>query len=506
MSKARSISKLTPATSGVVSIAGTAALKVPVGTTAERPSGEVGLVRYNSTTGFTEVYNSGVGWSSIGQPPPTIIGVSPVSYNGESGTSFTITGTNFTSDATIKFIINAGTEYTAATVTFLNSTEIIATTPQDFTTAQEPLDVKIIQSSGVSILADCIDCGGAPTWTTAAGTLATYIYPFDTTYNTSVSATDPDVGATITYSVSSGSLPANASFNTSTGAITGSIANPNASNVTNTFDILATDNAGNTSIRTFNIIRQWADGSTAARANTSASAIKTLTGTTSDGVYYIKPSGGSGTAFQTYCIMSRDGGGWMKILQYYGGTSMNTSSAINAGGTWVNAEVNAAAGKLTNADILALQANGTNTSFLFRVTGGSDNLLNNGSGTGKFAVASGVLANWGTSTDPTVTHTFSLDMTSDGTYEYSCTYTNDTRALCTTWSGVGGGVLWYTDHNYNGTFGASPPNASAPQCYGFLATGFGTNLHWMSGLSTQSTGATGWGGTSNSSSASIFIK
>lgn len=243
---------------------------------------------------------------------------------------------------------------------------------------------------------------------------------------------------------------------------------------------------------------------------TSAAAIKAANPSATDGVYWIKPTGGSGTAFQTYCIMSRDGGGWMKILQYYGGTNMNNSSAINASGTWINAEINGAAGKLSNTDILALQSTGTNTSFLFRVTGGSDNLLNNGVGTGKFTVASGTLGNWGTAIDPTTTHTLSLDMTSDGTYEYSCTYTNDTRSLCgpdNYWSGVGGGAIWYIDHNYNGTFSASPPNSSGvPICYGFDATGFGTNLHWMSGLSTGSGASIGWGGTSNSSSAAIFIK
>jgi hypothetical protein len=250
MSKARSISKLTPATSGVVSIAGTAALKVPVGTTAERPSGEVGLVRYNSTTGFTEVYNSGVGWTNVGVPPPTITSVTPVTYNGESGTSFTITGANFTSDAGIKFVTNDGTEYPSATVTFVNSIQITATTPQDFTVAQEPLDIKLTQASGTTTLVDCIDCGGTPTWTTTAGSLGTIYDSMRATATLQVAAVDPDSSATISYSVVSGALPTGMTLNSSTGAITGT-ASAVVSDTTYNFTIRATDNAGNTSDRAF---------------------------------------------------------------------------------------------------------------------------------------------------------------------------------------------------------------------------------------------------------------
>jgi len=360
MSKARSISKLTPASSGVVSIAGTAALKVPVGTTAERPSGEVGLVRYNSTTGFTEVYNSGVGWTNIGVPPPTISNVTPVTYNGESGTSFTITGTNFIADAGIKFVTNDGTEYPAATVTFVNSTQITATTPQDFTVAQEPLDVKVVQSSGVSILTDCIDCGGTPTWTTTAGTLATINDAYGN-YNpiTTLIATDPDTNATISYSISSGSLPAGTSLNTNTGQITGDPTDVVAQTTSN-FTIAAADNAGNISTRAFNIIVNPAlDGTTSARAGISANSIKTLTGTTTDGSYWIKPVG-CPNAFQVHCYMCIEGGGWVLGFRVSGnGWGPGTSGGFLTG-NWAGWAYTTQ----TQIDALGYNyttANGTNT-------------------------------------------------------------------------------------------------------------------------------------------------
>lgn len=50
---------------GSADINSTSALKLPVGTTAQRPTGANGKVRYNSTTASYEGYN-GSAWSSLG--------------------------------------------------------------------------------------------------------------------------------------------------------------------------------------------------------------------------------------------------------------------------------------------------------------------------------------------------------------------------------------------------------------------------------------------------------
>jgi len=221
---------------------------LPSGTTAQRPGGPTtGQLRYNSTTGFAEVYTV-AGWGAFGAQPPAISSVTPSSYNGETNTEFTINGANFTVDASVKFVDNAGTEYIAAAVTYIDSTTLRARTPQDFTVAQEPLDVKVVQASGQVTRVDCIDCGGVPSWTTAAGSLGTQ--NMGTAVSIQLAATDPDAGATITYSVTSGTLPGGVTLNSSTGLLSGT-APSILGDTTYNFTVTAADNAGNQSARAF---------------------------------------------------------------------------------------------------------------------------------------------------------------------------------------------------------------------------------------------------------------
>ena len=302
---------------------------LPRGTTAQRPgTPTVGSMRYNTSTGFGELYTAS-GWAVVGQPPPTITSVSPTTYNGESGTQFIITGTNFTSEAIVKFITSTGTVTTAAITTFANSTTLAATTPVDFTVADEPLDVRVDQGSVNVSLLDCIDCGGTPSWVTASGTLAN-IADSGGSYSSiaTIQATDPDAGSTISYSVVSGSTGGTV-LNSSTGVISGDPTDV-SSLTTHTFTARATDNAGNFSDRSFSIIvRPFLDGSTATKAATSAMAIYNLSpsfqGEGANGTYWIKRP--NGDAFQVYCKMDQ-GGGWMNMSTTWG----TITTALTAGG------------------------------------------------------------------------------------------------------------------------------------------------------------------------------
>lgn len=217
---------------------------LPAGTTLQRPATpNTGNIRYNTTTGFAEVYTAG-GWGIFGAQPPSISSVSPVTFNGEQGTVFTINGTNFTSDAIVTFIDSALGEWPASVVVFVSSTQLTATTSKDFTVANGPLDVKVGQASGLVTKIDCIDCGSTPVWTTASGTLGTFYDGI--AMSTSITATDSDNNATITYSIVSGTLPSGVTLNASTGVISGTA--PVVTAVTTyTITARATDNAGNIS-------------------------------------------------------------------------------------------------------------------------------------------------------------------------------------------------------------------------------------------------------------------
>ena len=66
------------------------------------------------------------------------------------------------------------------------------------------------------------------------------------------------------------------------------------------------------------------DGSTQARAATSAQAIKLVNPAATDGAYWIKPAGSS-TAYLTYCNFSLENGGWTQIMKL-STTTLQTNS------------------------------------------------------------------------------------------------------------------------------------------------------------------------------------
>jgi len=68
------------------------------------------------------------------------------------------------------------------------------------------------------------------------------------------------------------------------------------------------------------------DGSTSPKAARSARAIKSLTGTTTDGLYWIDING---TPFEIYCDMNTDGGGWMLTFR-----NKNFNNQGCTQGTW----------------------------------------------------------------------------------------------------------------------------------------------------------------------------
>jgi hypothetical protein len=290
-------------------------ITIPSGTTAERPSvAIVGMLRYNTTLGFVEQYTTD-GWQGIA-PPPTITGIDVTNVEESdtdqviviNGTTFDTTAVGLLVDAngvTLNPTISVRNSSNQITITFSGADRLTSSIPQ-------PIDVKVNNGSGLSAsLENALTVDATPIWTTASGNIGTVLEDVSMS-SIALVASDPE-GSTVTYSLSSGALPSGVSLS-SNGIITGT---PNvndpytASGVVHNFTIDASDGTGNTTPRTFNILRKWLDGSTSDLAAPSALSIKNITGTTTNGFYYIKPEGYAGNAIQVYCDMANDGGGWM---------------------------------------------------------------------------------------------------------------------------------------------------------------------------------------------------
>lgn len=237
-------------TTGGFTMPGQEFIRVPVGTTAQRPSSPAsGHLRYNTNFNLLEQYNAGLNqWQAIDTPPT----ITNLSYSGSltaadpaGGTTITLTGTNFQSGATVTV---GGT--TASSVTVASSTSITFTTPVK--TAGD-YDVVVQNSNGLrATLTNGITINGTPTFSTAA-TLTPVASA--STISITILATEPD-GGTIAYSETTGTsnpLPSFLSLNSGTGVLSGT-APTVTSDTTHTFEITATDNENQTINRTFNLV------------------------------------------------------------------------------------------------------------------------------------------------------------------------------------------------------------------------------------------------------------
>ncbi len=228
---------------------GTTGQRISTGATATRVD-ETGRLRFNTSTNLLEYY-TGTLWKSI-DAPPTIVsfgvdGVTPstsqfVDRTLSGNATIVITGSLFSSGATVDFLGAGGSNISASTVTVNSASQLTALIPHSsFLAAQEPYDIKITNPSGLSAQLDnCLVVDAAPIFATASGSLGSIrggdAIPTGGSLS-SAAATDPD-GDTITYSITSGALPTGLSLNTSTGAITGTPTTP-GSDTTSTFTVTA---------------------------------------------------------------------------------------------------------------------------------------------------------------------------------------------------------------------------------------------------------------------------
>jgi len=185
---------------------------------------------------------------TVGETKPTITSTSLI-IAPTTATSVTIAGTNFASNSTVVPIveaINSTGGVTRASVVSWGSASSIAAT---FNLAQGDYRVRVENPDGNAVISAnaILQSTPAPTWTTAAGSIAT-IAGGASIGSVSVAATSD---STVTYAKTSGTLPGGISI-ASNGSFSGTESGSTAT-TTYSFDITATDGESQTAVRTFTI-------------------------------------------------------------------------------------------------------------------------------------------------------------------------------------------------------------------------------------------------------------
>lgn len=245
----------TPSKTTGLNIEGSAYLKLPVGTTEQRPAtASAGMLRFNSELGKLEQYD-GTTWTAITSPPV----VNSITYpNSQTavdpagGETITVSGTNFSSVPSVKLIAPDNTEYEALSETFSTTTQFTFVTPDVTASGAGDYDLRVENpDGGVVLKLDFITVNGLPNFTSHSAGATIIDGDEGASVSVTVVASETD-GGTITYSISSGALPSGVTLNTSTGVISGTL--PTVSADTNyNFTVTATDDENQSSSRSFTI-------------------------------------------------------------------------------------------------------------------------------------------------------------------------------------------------------------------------------------------------------------
>jgi hypothetical protein len=342
---------------------GTDGIKLPEGTTAQRPGSPAdGELRFNTTTNLAEYYD-GTSWKPI-DSPPTITAVSPTSWASDGATrqTFTISGSNFQSGATAKFVGSDGTEYTGVNLSVTSSSTVTIQNTTAMNVSKEPYDIIITNPSGLAAtIEDAVDAGGVPSFSTSADTTVATTYEgaaANTDFNeTTIKATDPD-GTAVTHTISAGALPNGLSLSTA-GDITGTISGSSVQ--TYTFTVSATDGT-NVVTRQFNI------------SNSEAPSIEYLVvagggggGGSSDNQNNYAGAGGGGAGGYRTGTVSDPGAARVYTVTVGGGAGTTAYNANGASGS-----VSSLAGTNTFTTITSAGGGG----------GGRENFTGNAGGSG----------------------------------------------------------------------------------------------------------------------------
>ena len=339
--------------SGGAEFIGTGTIKLPSGTTSERPTtGMTGMIRYNSTTGFIETYTA-EGWGSIA-PPPVITGISPVTVAGADTATqvFTVTGTGFDTGLTIKLVGADDTEYSVFSTTRVSGQSATfkmgangATDGYD--AAQRPFKVKVTGGDTASAVTSTSVASIALVVPTITGISPTTLVP------TAVgSQTITVTGTNFASSMASGNniqvLGADGStlYNVDSAAV--------VSATSITFKLAATGaslTTGQIDNRPYKVRVTDAVGITATSTQTIGFAPPTITGISPTTFAYSAVGSQTITVSGTNFASSMASGNNIQVLGADGSTLYNVDSAAVASATSITFKLAATSGSLSTGQL-----------------------------------------------------------------------------------------------------------------------------------------------------------
>ena len=300
-------------------------VKLPSGTTAQRPSSpEKGYSRYNTTDNKLEYWNGTV-WSPLGSTLPIVDSLSYLNgllaADPNGGESIVINGSNFEPGIAV-FI---GGE-TCPSVSYISSSQIQAVTPQ-----KQPGDYDLILSNpgGASAtLQNSVSYNGVPEWTTVSGSLGSFV-ELSSIGSINISASEADSGS-ISYSITSGNLPPGLSLSGAT--IIGTTQSSPFSTTYN-FTISAIDDENQSTPRNFSItVFPNPNTSYDPFEDLSGKALFMFEGNTND-----ESDDFNGTQYGgvTYATGILNQGAVFNKSQYIKGISINNSEVVTVS-CWIN--------------------------------------------------------------------------------------------------------------------------------------------------------------------------
>jgi hypothetical protein len=212
-----------------------------------KPSANVSLG--SDTSRYTDIFLSGnvnIAGTSLTSTNAVTPRIASIAYVGDDtaaapagGQTITLNGSGFVSS----FVYVGGT--IVASVSVVNSTQLTFVAPAK---TAGSYSLNVVNSDGASAtFIPGMQYSGIPAWSTASGSIGSVASAGSA--NLTVAATSD---STVSYSITSGSLPSGLSLNASTGAITGNAPSV-GSTTTYNFTVRATDSENQDTDRNFSI-------------------------------------------------------------------------------------------------------------------------------------------------------------------------------------------------------------------------------------------------------------